>query len=91
MPPAVFDAWQSSQESVLLTDDYAPLDNIMAGVYLSRDRLERALGHYNEGVRQGVLGRADKAVAEYTRAIGLEPTLDQAYVNRGGVFNHQGQ
>jgi tetratricopeptide (TPR) repeat protein/MFS family permease len=91
MPPAVFEAWQSSRHSVLLTDDYAPLDNIMAAVYLSRDRLERALSRYNEGVRLGALGQADEAIAEYSKAIGLEPTLDQAYVNRGGVFNHLGQ
>jgi len=91
MPSSVFDTWQSSRDSVLLTDDYAPLDSIMAGVFLSRDKLERAINHNNEGVRQGALGRADEAIAEYNKAIGLDPTLDQAYVNRGGVFNRLGQ
>jgi tetratricopeptide (TPR) repeat protein len=46
---------------------------------------ERASGHYNIGLAYTVSGRVKQAEAAYLKALELDPTLVQAWVNLGGV------
>ncbi len=46
---------------------------------------ERASGHYNLGLAYTVSGRVKQAEAAYLKALELDPTLVQAWVNLGGV------
>jgi len=46
---------------------------------------ERASAHYNLGLAYTVSGRVKKAEASYLKALELDPTLVQAWVNLGGV------
>ena len=34
MPPSGFEAWEGSQENVLFTDDFVPMDGMLAPLYL---------------------------------------------------------
>ncbi len=34
MPKHIFESWLNSQRNILLTDDYAPVDNLLAPLYL---------------------------------------------------------
>ena len=43
MPEDVFGAWLGSRKSILLTDDYAPVDNLLASVYVEHTSLIRAV------------------------------------------------
>lgn len=46
---------------------------------------ERASAHHNLGLAMTVSGRVKEAEAAYLRAVELEPTLVQAWVNLGGI------
>lgn len=46
---------------------------------------ERASAHYNLGLAYTVSGRVKEAEAAYLKAVELDPTLVQAWVNLGGV------
>jgi tetratricopeptide (TPR) repeat protein len=46
---------------------------------------ERASGHYNLGLAYTVSGRVKQAEEAYLKALELDPTLVQAWVNLGGV------
>ncbi|MEJ2187859.1 MAG: tetratricopeptide repeat protein [Acidobacteriota bacterium] len=46
---------------------------------------ERASAHYNLGLAYTVSGRVKKAEASYLKALELDPTMVQAWVNLGGV------
>ena len=49
MPRNTMDAWMKDKEKILLTDDYAPVDNLMAPIFLAKRRLSEAQQHYNSG------------------------------------------
>ena len=91
MPEDVFGAWLSSRKSILLTDDYAPVDNLLTSVYVEHTSLIRAVRHYNAGVKLETQSRSLDALAEYDRAIRLDPRLARAYLNRGSLFNRLGE
>lgn len=38
MPPERMEAWLAERDGVLLTDDYAPVDNLLAPLFLERGR-----------------------------------------------------
>ncbi len=46
---------------------------------------ERASAHYNLGLAYTVSGRVKQAEATYLKALEIDPTLFQAWVNLGGV------
>ena len=47
--------------------------------------------HYDKGVEYGQQGRFDDAIAEYTKAIELDPSLAEAYGNRGNAYRALGE
>ncbi len=47
--------------------------------------------HYNKGVEYGQQGRFDDAIAEYSKAIELDPSLAEAYSNRGDAYRALGE
>lgn len=91
MPEDTFTSWLNTQANILLTDDYAPVDNLVAPLHLEKSALERARKHYNAGVELGSQGKMKEAIAEYTEAIGLDPRLAEAYNNRGSAYLNLGQ
>ena len=48
---------------------------------------DRASAHYNLALAYTVAGRVKQAEASYLKALELDPTLVQAWVNLGGVLN----
>ena len=95
MPDETVMGWLDSRERVLLTDDHAPVDNMLAALHLERNKTfrarTRAIRHYNGGVELEAQGRTQDAIAAYSLAIQSDPGFARAYVNRGNVFNRLDQ
>jgi len=47
--------------------------------------------YFNRGLAYGQLGKYQKALADYTQALSLDPNLVDAYFNRGIVHNRLGE
>jgi len=90
-PEDIFTAWINARENILLTDDYAPVDNLLAPLHLERRGLTEAQQHYNAGVKLASQGKLEEAIAEYNESIRLEPHLVPTYVDRGDAYANLGQ
>lgn len=74
----------------LLTDDFAPVDNMLATV-ISRDlggKLERL---FAIGVDRGKEGDIEGAIASFTEAVALCPGSEAAHYNLGFAYSKLGQ
>ena len=91
MPEDTFESWLNSRKNVLLTDDYAPVDNLMASIHLTKRGLSVADAHYNAGAGFQSQGRFEDAIAEYDEAIKLHPEFARAYNNRGTAYERLAQ
>ena len=89
MPADTFEAWLGSGKDILLTDDYAPVDNMLATVALEGD-FTSAQRHYNAGLDLEAQGRFEDAISEYDLAISSNPGFAPAYNNRGGLYGRLG-
>ncbi len=90
MPPDTFEAWLDSGDEILLTDDYAPVENMLALVAVEGD-FSGAQRHYNAGLDLEIQGRFEEAIAEYDIAIASNPSFAPAYNNRGGLYGRLGE
>jgi len=90
-PKDTLTSWLNARRNILLTDDYAPVDNLVAPLQLEKRGLSEAEEHYNAGVKLVSQGKLEEAIAEYNEAIRLEPYLAPAYINRGIVYARLGQ
>ena len=52
--------------------------------------VDHARAYNNRGIVYMKTGATDKAFADYTKAILLDPELAIAYYNRGGIYTKQG-
>jgi tetratricopeptide (TPR) repeat protein len=52
---------------------------------------EQEVDAFNRGMAYGNKGEFDKAIADFTEAIQLDPKLAQAYNNRGVAYYFSGQ
>lgn len=91
MPDDTLISWLNAQESIFLTDDYAPVDNLVAPLFLEKHGLSEAEKHYEAGFELGSQGKLKEAIAEFDEAIRLDPNLSGAYNNRGIVYARLGQ
>ncbi len=57
----------------------------------SSPALNEADTHFNKGVEYSDEGKLDEAIAEFTKAIALNPQDRDAYYNRGIIFHDLGQ
>jgi len=90
MPEDTLTSWLNAKENILLTDDYAPVDNLLAPLHLESG-LTEAQQHYTTGVKLASQGKLEEAIAEYSEAIRLEPRLVPAYYIRGVTYAQLGQ
>jgi len=90
MPEDTFQAWLASGVNIVLTDDYAPVDNMLATVALE-GQLTSTQRHYNAGVDLEAQGRFEEALAEYDAAIAASPGNAPAFNNRGGIYGRLGE
>jgi tetratricopeptide (TPR) repeat protein len=60
---------------------------IINGVHETKHNL--AAAYNNRGIAYGEKGEYDRAIADYNRAIQLDPKLAFAYNNRGNAYNHK--
>lgn len=51
----------------------------------------RAEFYNRRGVAYATLARLDRAIADFTQAVGVDPTYAQAYYNRGTAYGRKGQ
>ena len=91
MSESTFKSWLNLQNFVLLTDDYAPVDNLTAPVYLARSSSSAADKHYSAGLELQNQRRYTEAIAEYDAAIRLNPQYQPAYNNRGIIYDDLGE
>jgi len=91
IPDDTLTSWLNAQANILLTDDYAPVDNLVAPLHLEKSSLREAEGHYKAGVKLGSQGRLKEAIAEFDEAIRVDPNLSGAYNNRGIIYARLGQ
>jgi tetratricopeptide (TPR) repeat protein len=92
MPDDIIKTWLNAQTNIILTDDYAPVDNLVAPLHLGRRfGLSKAEEHYNVGVELESQGRLKEAIAEYDKALHLDPNFSLAYNNRGAAYANLGQ
>ncbi|MCZ6892014.1 MAG: fused MFS/spermidine synthase [Chloroflexi bacterium] len=62
MPEDTFESWLRSKGTITLTDDYAPVANLMAPIYLDRTTIERARRDFNAGLELEDWGRLLEAM-----------------------------
>ncbi len=95
MPEDTFRSWLNSSGKVLLTDNHAPVDNLMAPIYLARAAEQAGFAeaerHLYAGVELAGQGRIQEAIAEYDEAIRLQPESFGAYNNRAVAYDSLGQ
>jgi protein O-mannosyl-transferase len=58
-------------------------------ISLEPDRIP--IAYNNRGIAWGMRGEPDRAIADYTKALSLDPALSRARLNRGIAYNGQGQ
>lgn len=91
MPEDALTSWLNAQANVLLTDDYAPVDSLVAPLHLEKYAESKAKKHLNAGVELENQGKLGEAIAEYDEAIRLDPSFALAYSNRGAIYARLGQ
>ena len=64
---------------------------VIAAVGLSRNRTRKAAFYFNRGVEWTNKGEHDKAIADFTEAIRIDPKLSGAYSNRGSAWDNKGE
>jgi len=79
-------SWINEQDKIVLTDDYAPVDNFVAALYLEQANLIAARVHNNAGAALTNQRKWKEAVVEYDQAIRLAPNIAQPYTNRGLAY-----
>ncbi len=77
------------RRNILLTDDYAPVDNLMAPLQL--EKYDPAEAYYQRGNAYGAEGEYDLAIADFTKAIEIHPDFAKAYSERGLVYIRKGE
>jgi len=55
------------------------------------DRKQNALDHNQLGVAYWTQGKLEQAIAQYQKAIQIDPNFAQAHYNLGNVYKNQGQ
>ena len=75
---------------VTLTDDYAPVENLLADI-VRRD-IPDDFGAYclREGLHEAEKGEMDKAIAWFEKAVGANQLLPQAFYNLGVAWMRKG-
>jgi len=79
-------SWLKSQDNFFLTDDYAPVDNFVADLYLEQAHLVAVRVHFDAGVELVNQGKFKEAIAEFDRAIQIDSNYTPAYNNRGLAY-----
>jgi tetratricopeptide (TPR) repeat protein len=74
-------ACENSDPEVSIVGCTAIID---AGTYPAKDV---AGAHYNRGISYSSKGDFDHAIADYGKAVGLNPNFTEAYYNRGTLYN----
>ena len=85
-PKDTLASWLNEQDNIFLTDDYAPVDNLLAALYLEQAHFIAAGEHNNAGVALMNQGKLKEAISKYDRAILINPDLAAAYDNRGLAY-----
>jgi tetratricopeptide (TPR) repeat protein len=57
---------------------------------LRRRRRQRALPYFSSALAHGESGNIDGAIADYTRAIEIDPKFNSALINRAGMYQRRG-
>ncbi len=91
MPEDTFTSWINARDNILLTDDYAPVDNMLAPLYLEKTALNKAEIYYNAALELESQGKLTEAIFKYDQAIRLDPYFALAYYNRGLAYKEQGK
>jgi len=90
-PQDTLTSWLNTRKNILLTDDYAPVDNLVAPLQLEKRSLVGPQKYYDAATELFFQGKLKDAIAGYDEAIRLDPYFAQAYNNRGLVYARLGQ
>ena len=86
MPAKLLHSWLEAREHPLLTDDFAPVDNLLASVFQQRHRSSQAMTTYQEAVSLDQKGLTESAIEKYSESIRLAPHFVHAYNDRGVAY-----
>jgi tetratricopeptide (TPR) repeat protein len=86
---------QKSHDQILCDDPNSTDDQTIASctAAIRSGRLkpaDLAIEYYNRGIAFRHKGDYDRAIADYTQAITLDPKYENAYVNRGNMYREKG-
>lgn len=84
------DRFVAASRGVLLTDDFAPVENMLAAVARLRGR-ERSREYLDAGARAVRMGNARKAERYYEKLLSFDPANGRAYYNLGALYSQQGR
>jgi tetratricopeptide (TPR) repeat protein/predicted membrane-bound spermidine synthase len=84
------DALAAKSKGMVLTDDYSPVENLLAEVVRldPGDVLEK---HITAGVAAAKRGDLDEAIREFTRTVRIHPGYARGYYNLGVAFSDAGR
>ena len=86
MPTKLLETWLVAQEHFVLTDDFAPVDNLLASVFEQRHRSSQAMAAYQAAVSLDRQGLTETAIEKYGEAIRLAPHFVHAHNDRGVAY-----
>lgn len=86
MPEARLRSWLDSRDASLLTDDFAPVDNMLASVHLEKLRVSGAERRYASGLENHRSGDLNAAIDQYSQALKIDPQMALAVFNRGQAY-----
>ena len=90
-PDDTLTSWLNARENILLTDDYAPVDNLIAPIHLEKHALSEAAERFNAGLELVSQGKLEEAIIEFTKVIEFDPNLAKVYYHRGAAYAGKGE
>ncbi len=82
---------KNRQKGIILTDDYAPVDNLLAEAFYMREQLRVCSELLNKGVQLIRKDRLVEAIKQFKKIISIDPYNIQAYNNMGTIKSWQGR
>jgi tetratricopeptide (TPR) repeat protein len=82
---------KNKKEGIILTDDYAPVDNLLAGAFYMEGQLKVCSELLNKGIQLLKERRLEEAIKHFEKIISIDPYNILAYNNIGTVRSWQGR
>ena len=82
---------KNEPKDIILTDNYAPVDNLMLTTFRIEDKRKTYVKLLSEGIKLIKEKKLEEAIKHFEKMIGFEPTIWVAYNNIGTLKAWQGR